>query len=353
MLSSDPLLRTYCKVPQVRPHCLELVDAVLGTRLHNNAAQRHLINGARRVLACRSLDASLVVHGKFFLQQQAAERAFLAALPRSLCDNLPAAPAARLLSFQAALHARVQPLRDATNRHVHAAFFFKAACNALHDEVGIAEIERLSGAHVPAAQAANVRHPIISTPEPLFCSLPILQHEEYNLAEGDFVANLTNSLLLEGPETLCGARGDAGGLLLGRVGGDGSDASSLAERLEVVMRRHRSDASFEEVQAAYAPFCEAAAATAAAEPVIAEALEALPPRTFEEATEASLYEPCAPTDRGEWRMRTELLIDIFGNDTLFLLGETKRALLDELSFCHPGRCSCKVVAAVVRWSLQL
>ena len=358
LVSIHAVTANACRHPVTKAACEEHIVAMLGShQIGGETALRRSVNAARRAYACRSFDASLSVHGRLFLQQQAAERAFVSALSGAVCGALPPAATSvslvRLRAYQGAVHNALRPLRAAINRHVHGAFFFKAACYTLYKEVLYAQIEQRSGADVPPARAAHALHPILSTPEPAFCSLPILRHERYNLAEGDMVAQIGAQLLAGGPQLLC----DDANVPLSR-----SAAPSFLEQapLESVLRYHRSDRSFDEVQELFSPFCAAAEADAAADVGgAAQAALEIPQRSFDEALEvhvhatlphpshkpsftprpsrsqASVWEPCEPTGgpQSGWAMSVPLLISIFGNDTLFLIGEAKRALLDELSVC--------------------
>ena len=150
-------------------------------------------------------------HVKYFWIQQDAERAFVRSLP-GLCNDVENDGNERERRYYARLHALRAPMADAINRHVRGAFYVKAACTSVADEIVHDQIET----HL--------------------CNFPVLDHEPFNLLEGSYVANLTHHLL-SGRRALC-----AGG-----AAAAARRVAAWASELEGVMARHASNTAFDEL----------------------------------------------------------------------------------------------------------
>ena len=77
-----------------------------------------------------------VIHVRYFLKQQQAERELLDRAERCLCDGLPSSdgPSVDDASFQARLELLLRPWRMATRLHIHTAFVAKQVC-AMNAEI--------------------------------------------------------------------------------------------------------------------------------------------------------------------------------------------------------------------------
>ena len=231
------------------------------------------------------MDAANAVHARYFAIQQAAERTFVASLPTELCGAAHAAT--DMLAYQSALNALLVPMRNAIVRHTHAAFFIKDVCIS-------AEI-----------------------PHTDWCGAAVLDHEPFNVVEGNFIHSLSSQLLHAGP-AFCA---QSATLRLAKV-------RQWNISLEQALSRHRSDRSLERLRDAFRSACQVKRED---EPPPASEMElweqklaALHNQTTR-MIEAQLWEAHDP-DVCAGDVSTAMLIDTIGNDTSLLLSFVKATL---------------------------
>ena len=163
------------------------------------------------LVACAALNGSVSVHMRHFLQQQQQQRRFLRRLPNVCAQSAE--------NFLPHTHALLKPMQAAIVRHVHSAFYIKASCTAIANELLMPHDS-----------------------EEMMCDLPLLEHEPFNLAEGYYVNQLVYRVLRLGPERLCE----------GGVDATAARVEAWAGALENVMATHRSNMAQEKLWHKYA-----------------------------------------------------------------------------------------------------
>ena len=280
------------------------------------------------LLACAALNASVQSHGHHFAQQQAQERHFVRRLS-SLCDLQGED------SFLNSLQALLKPMLNAIAKHTHSAFYVKAACTSIADEL---------------------LYPYES--EEMLCTVPLLEHEPFNLAEGEFINSLIYRLFQHGPKLICtNASSDA----------PAAHLVTVEKELEDALATHRSNMAMEKLWEQFADRCAAYRQRSSVElhvrmrdvnereqkqlwdvsktlqcteagSACALAREAAPTSEqirvlIEEALQRtpSCCSSAAPEDSvSSQSCSTQHVVDAFGNDTLILV-EVARSALEPLS----------------------
>jgi hypothetical protein len=121
--------------------------------------------------------------------QQDGQRTFLESASTSLCAN----PKQTDNEYMVILHGMLDEVRTHINRHVHSAFWVKAAC---------AEIDRCYDSNdrnenSPLTAVVNTTIPFLLK-EANGCLSTVLEHEKYNLAEGFTFVGIQYTLLSRG-----------------------------------------------------------------------------------------------------------------------------------------------------------
>ena len=272
--------------------------------------------------ACVVFDAAVQTHGRYFKEQQEAERSFISQLTH-LCDDVALkAPAARKMHYYSLLHARLRMMRLAINRHVNAAFYVKSACASIREgRVGNSswfnwtalpeEVEAAVGADSMAYTYAKLRYY-------RFCANPIFDHEPFNLAEGRFIANLSTHLLRVGlgSDGLCSQRQD-----------HMRDIVHIWEvQLEDQLAMHRSNHAFDSLLTAVGIACgqraeeRSAVLNAPSNPVrligpqVEDVVAALNDQLSESAVRPNQL--C----RGAMQLDVRTFSDVIGNESVALIG---------------------------------
>ena len=146
--------------------------------------------------ACAALKASADRHIYYFDEaqdgQQPQERRFMERIPTELCVN----PRQSEDAYMAILHSILSDARAGIARHVHSAFWVKAAFakfgDACYDATSI-YAAYFAGAGAFEADSSDV---FLAKTIPILEA--VLRHEKYNLAEGWFFVNMTYSMLAQG-----------------------------------------------------------------------------------------------------------------------------------------------------------
>jgi hypothetical protein len=216
--------------------------------------------------------------------QQQAVRAFLRSVRSELCSAPGAAHDAR--AYQGALLALLPPLRRAIARHVHAAFFIKAACAAAHEKT-----------YAPASD--------------FVCTRFILKHEPQNVAEGDLIVRLTTFLLRQGP---------------GFCSNVDVRLRPWEEQLEAAMASHWADTHFHLLTDRWVEMCEREHGSDLSGRTQRELVASGAIEKMKSLTEARLNGCCNQTDVG-CAMGVDEMLSSVGNDTELLLGMAKHAMV--------------------------
>lgn len=277
------------------------------------------------LLACGALNASIHSHAHHFAQQQQHERHFLRRLRSSVCEQKPVED-----NFLPSLHALLKPMFQAIAKHTHSAFYVKSACTAIADQLLLPHES-----------------------EEVMCTMPLLEHEPYNLVEGEYINSLVYRLLQHGPELICNNDTSL-------AGAHAVHLATMEKELEDALATHRSNMAMEKLFEGFADRCagyrhnssvqlhvrmadvnrgssleDATETLPCTSPGGACALARAAVPTSEQMrilVEDALQRPpscCSPSagEDANGSCSVQRVLDAFGNDTLILLEVARSALV--------------------------